>query len=210
MKKQRVTITIIAICSIFFTLLGSQLTIAGGNDGGIIFSKYIEELEKCQIVVLTDGKRVKNLSNSDTNDFDPSWSFDGKHIAFIVENGVPPNGPWYMNIMDADGSNRRQVTKKTDNNELREFYPSFSPSGKKLIFTRSTNWNWFCTPNTPPAQFKIYTIDIDGSNERYLTDGYYAKWSPDGKKIVFQEKGNIIIMDTDGKNQVKIADGACP
>jgi TolB protein len=108
--------------------------------------------------------------------------------------------------MDADGSNRRQVTKKTDNIGLREFYPSFSPNGKKLVFARATNWTFM----NNVAQPKIYTIDIDGSNERCLTDGYYAKWSPDGKKIVFYNEGKIFIMDTDGKNQVKIADGYMP
>lgn len=70
--------------------------------------------------------------------------------------------------MDADSSNQYQVTK----NEVWEYSPCFSPDGKKLIFTRSTDYS-----HAPNAQihFKIYTIDIDGSNERYLTDGAMAK-----------------------------------
>jgi Tol biopolymer transport system component len=188
--------TLMTITMGFSLLLGSQLAQAGGKDGRIVFSKLLGG--KCQIVITDEyGNNIQNLSKSNTNDYEPSWSFDGRHIVFTSDrNG---NGTLDVYIMDADGYNQRQIT----NNKVWEYSPCFSPDGKKLIFTRATNI--IQVPNPPPPDFKIYTVDIDGSNERYLIDGYEAKWSPDGKKIVFCKDTNIIIMDTDCKSQVKIA-----
>ena len=70
----------------------------------------------------------------------------------------------------------------------------------------------------PPAQIafmskrdgnpEIYVMDIDGKNQRNLTnnrhDDYSPSWSPDGKRIVFTSEpdgnGEIYVMDADGGN----------
>ncbi|HEX2997176.1 MAG TPA: hypothetical protein VHP14_20305, partial [Anaerolineales bacterium] len=52
---------------------------------------------------------------------------------------------------------------------------------------------------------KIYVTDVYGKNQVYLTDGWGATWSPDGKQIAFMqwqnkffwyENGKIIIDET--------------
>jgi Tol biopolymer transport system component len=124
MKKQRATITIIVLCSIFFMLLGSQLATAEG--GKIVFSKLIGD--KWQIVVTDEnGQNLQNLSKNGANDNEPSWSFDGKYIAFVSDR----NGTLNVYIMDADGSNQHLLTKK--NKDVWEHCPSFSPDGKNLF-----------------------------------------------------------------------------
>ncbi len=68
-------------------------------------------------------------------------------------------------------------------------------------------------------QNEIYTIDVDTGEIRDLTNrpevDHNASWSPDGSQIAFSsnsvEKGNdfaIYVMDANGKNLSKIADGA--
>jgi len=57
------------------------------------------------------------------------------------------------------------------------------------------------------AYGKIYLADIsdDGmniQNIRYLTKGYHPSWSPDGRRISFDEfsqSGNIYVMNLDDK-----------
>jgi len=203
-------LTITAACSLLLLLLIDGLASAG-EGGKIAFSKLIGG--KWQIVVTDEnGQNMINLSKNNKNDSEPSWSFDGEYIAFVSDRrGLSPNET-QVYIMDADGSNQRLVTKR--NEDVQDHYPCFSPDGKKLVFTRKTiGENLHLQSN---FDYKIFTIDIDGKNEEHLTAGFYARWSPDGRKMIFNPfddvigliQNNVATMDTDGKNQVNITDGA--
>lgn len=58
----------------------------------------------------------------------------------------------------------------------------------------------------------IWIMDVDGSNERFLTSVVVWKrfdWSPDGEKLVFDDMdGGLSIMDTSGVNLHQIISGA--
>ncbi|HEX5131291.1 MAG TPA: amidohydrolase family protein [Candidatus Krumholzibacteria bacterium] len=74
-----------------------------------------------------------------------------------------------------------------------EYWPSFSPDGKWLVYT---TWS-----NTGAGE--IYKIHLDGSGAKKLTDrpGFYYSpmFSPDGTKIVFDRgSGNSILGFTYG------------
>ena len=68
---------------------------------------------------------------------------------------------------------------------------------------------------------EIYTMNDDGSHIQQLTDNPLAdkrpRWSPDGKKIVFERgivpkdllevtQSNILVMDADGRNEHQLTD----
>lgn len=66
------------------------------------------------------------------------------------------------------------------------------------------------------GQWELYTMDMDGNNLVQLTESkvaeYHARFSPDGRKIVFVSYGEndkdeeIFIMQADGTDRIKLTD----
>ncbi len=188
MKEQRIAFMMSSIYMIIILLLTGWSEPASAS-GVIAFTKVLDGNWE---IVTTDenGKNMVNLSNNPAEDSYPAWSHDGKHVAFASNRG----GNMDIYIMDADGSNQRRITR----DPLFDFSPSFAPDGQRLIFTRMELGD--------VSNAEIFVIDIDGRNEELLTDGMYAEWSPDGKRIAFGRRlWGIFLADPDGGNELGIA-----
>jgi Tol biopolymer transport system component len=151
-------------------------------------------------VVNADGSGQKNLTNSPDSDSrppatldsdsGPSWSPDGKKIAFRSYR----DGNYEIYVMNADGSEPKRLTNSPDS----DLDPSWSPDGKKIAFTSSTF-----------VYRDIYVMNADGSEQKRLTNSPGSdldpSWSPDGKKIAFYSgsarKQDIYVMNADGSEQ---------
>lgn len=76
-------------------------------------------------VIGIDGRGEKRLTNKGGN-CEPIWSPDGKEIAFVNRNGR--SRIW---LMEADGSNKRQIS---DGPRQYDYNPSWSPDGRKIAY----------------------------------------------------------------------------
>jgi Tol biopolymer transport system component len=99
-------------------------------------------------------------------------------------------------VMNADGSNKRQVT----HNGAANFCPFFTPDGKKLIFSSNQD-------DPKGRNFELYTINLDGTGQERLTfedtfDGF-PMFSPDGKKLVWASNRNAKVR---GETNLFVAD----
>lgn len=162
-----------------------------------------------------DGSDVRRLTHEIGYDGGAFFSPDGKQIVYrcyhpsepqeiaeyqqlLAKNLVRPSKMdiW---VMDADGSNKRQVTKLG----VASFAPYFHPSGRKIVF--SSNYG-----DAKGREFDLWMVDTDGSHLEQITrttgfDGFPI-WSPDGKKFVFcsnrhnSKPGETNVFITDWKD----------
>jgi Tol biopolymer transport system component len=159
-----------------------------------------------------DGRNVKRLTHELGYDGGPFWSYDGKQIvyrayhpqtekekadytALLKQNLIRPTvlDIWVMN---ADGSNKRQVTRLNK----ASFAPFFFPDGKRIIFSSNV-------ADAKGRDFDLYLIRTDGTGMERITfnntfDGF-PMFSPDGKKLVFASNRNAAKQ---GETNIFIAD----
>ena len=168
-------------------------------------------------VMNADGKNPRRLTNNPASDYAPSWSPDGKRIAFISDRDRHPRRripDWFASeiyVMDADGGNQQNLTNHPSDDRS----PSWSPDGKRIVFESDRD-------NDKGHNIEIYVMDADGSNQinitKNLTSDTDPAWSPDGKRIVFsaQREGHVVhnldiiyeiyVMDADGGNQQRLTE----
>jgi Tol biopolymer transport system component len=151
------------------------------------------------------GTAVRNLSGSEDGEAGPAWSPSGTKIAFEKDGDV-----W---VMDADGSNRKNLTDTPPVNgyEVRELDPAYSPDGTRIAFYKET---------FRPHDVDLYTIAADGTQLRQVTDfpgkEYSPDWSPSGNRLVYvrstRNSGQrISTIGPDGTGKKVIAqDGYAP
>ena len=150
-----------------------------------------------------DGNNLINLTNHKWLDVRPSWSPDGRKVAFDSKRDGGFNTPRHIFIMNADGTDRRNLTAETQLTDSSA--PTWSPDGRKIAFnSRRFFGDGFRTD--------IFVITADGQEFEQLTDGVGSNWSPvyspDGTKIAFVSNrdgdDDIFLMDTTGKNAVNL------
>jgi Tol biopolymer transport system component len=159
-----------------------------------------------------NGKNVRQLTNELGYDGGPFWSYDGKQIVYrahhpkteatqddyssLLKQDLIRPTVLEIWVMNADGSNKRQVTS----NGKANFGPYFFPDGKRIIFASNID-------DPRGRNFDLYKINVDGTGLERITfndtfDGF-PMFSPDGKKLVFASNRNAKAA---GETNVFIAD----
>jgi dipeptidyl aminopeptidase/acylaminoacyl peptidase len=108
---------------------------------------------------------------------------------YSIDYQVPGNLYFHIYVINADGSHLVSLTAST-NHTGSDYFPVWSPDGSKIVFSS----------NRDGRDFKLYMMNPDGSQVLKLFDyGYRASFSPDGKKIAFndQDFNGIRIMNAD-------------
>ncbi len=156
-------------------------------------------------VVSADAKQTRLILHYKGAASMPHWSPDGKQLVFIGSNFGFYQTATYSNATIftanvADGTIHR-VADYQGNSPVS---PSWSPDGKQFVFGASMGM-----PNI------IYTMNVNGSGLRAITDGSVWSgvpfWSADGKQIYFSRYSpdsnlHTWVMDADSQNVRQASD----
>ena len=163
--------------------------------------------------IRADGSDLRKITPSVGDTEKPTWSPDGRWLAFSTDAGNYPAGQGIY-VIPSDGSApMRMVTPKPEGTFWSEL-ARFSPDGRKLLFTAYRGANEVRNVRQEKLagfEFALFVVGIDGSGLRQLTPwGLYAgdgDWSPDGSRIVFQSSPphlghiqHVMIVDADGQH----------
>lgn len=181
-----------------------------GPDGRIVFTS-VRDGDMEIYSMKGDGTDVKRLTHRAGPDGGPFYSKDGTQIVFRGRpsegaelqdyQGLLKDGLWRpttleIYVMNADGSNLRQITKLGK----ASFAPYFFPDGKRIIFANNSH-------DPKGRDFDLYVINVDGTGlERVTwnpTFDSFPMFSPDGKKLVFASNRNAA---KEGDTNIFIAD----
>jgi TolB protein len=116
-------------------------------------------------VVNGDGTGLQQLTTDPAQEFDPSWSPDGRQIAYRAQR---PPAASDIYVMNADGSGQRRIASGLS--------PAWSPDGAWIAYGDELG--------------SISLVRPDGSASRRVPgtwQGEYPSWSPDGSKLAFMD-----------------------
>jgi serine/threonine protein kinase len=147
-------------------------------------------------VVNIDGSNLRKLTKLEpgieVHATDPTWSPDGKWIAFVLNR----DGNTDIYVMDTNGASVHPLT----NNAVQDTWPRWSPDGKHIAFYSNRS-----------GRYGIHVMNADGSEVRLVTDkGCCAAWSPDSQYLAFSAGypgSDIFIIGLDGSGLRNVTKG---
>lgn len=159
-----------------------------------------------------DGTGVRRLTHTVGYDGGAWWSPDGKKIVYRANHPTDPAevaeyrsllaqrlvrpSKVELFVMNADGSDQRQITRLGGAN----FGPAWTPDGSRIVFSSN-----FRDPRS--GNFDLYTINEDGSGLEQITtdpgfDGF-PMFSPDGRKLIWASSRGAAVR---GETNLFLAD----
>lgn len=153
----------------------------------------------------TEAQRVVGPS-VDVNYLSPTWSPDGKRLAYVHSALEPEAEDLY--VIDASGEQPRRLTT-----ELSVYDPAWSPDGDDIVFSAYGPGGYF-----PGSD--LYVVGVDDGQVRRLTHTPssgedHPSWAPDGNRIAYERLiprraivYQVWVMNSDGTEQKRVSEPA--
>ena len=147
--------------------------------------------ERDVVVAAADGSGLRRLTSTAGPQFDPSFSPDGRRIAYRdSRHGINRDDEIW--VMNANGSHATNLTRNSAN----DWSPAWSPDGRSIAFA-----------STRSGALNLWTMATDGSRAERLTSSLseYPSWSPDSSRVAFSMLSagpvQIGVIDRDGAGE---------
>jgi Tol biopolymer transport system component len=180
-----------------------SLDLALSPDGSKIAFTEVTSFGEQLFIVDATGRPPRLLTRQNrrkgATDTAPSWSPDGTTIAFMSSRDQALTGhSWSLFSVSLRTSQISRIIPNGTNNDLE---PDWAPDGSKLVFMRTFGY----------PDYRIYTVDTDGSGESELLADASADarpiWSPEGNQILYLRQGQLWLVNLDGSGAHSITTG---
>lgn len=187
------------------------------NGAEMIVSARIDDKVRMQLFVInTATGKFEQLTNEDGALFrDPIFSPDGKQIVYAYKpdrkSREISEELW---IMDADGTNRRQLTTYPKDDKTAEWH-NYHAGPPRWVASRG----FITYQSVQNGRSSLFAVTPDGKKQWKLTENKISEgwhdWSPDGKWIAIESASDtdpknyeIWLMNFDTKELKKLTDAA--
>src|SRR6266508_1571322 len=133
--------------------------------------------ESSLYIINADGTGLKQLTPAPGSDFEPTWSPDGKQIAFTSVRG----GFRQIYALDVESLAVTLLTNTTD--AIESSQPYWSPDGTKIVYMAKR-----------VGAYQVWSMNANGQEAVQLARSgqalwdYLPAWSPDGRTIFFSQR----------------------
>ena len=183
-----------------FLSVANDGTLCYGYQGEIYTQKIGQEPQKVVIQIVNDQENVVERGKFG-NATDLTVTPDGSLIAFVSRGEVFVTSDEY------------QTTKQITHTPEAEADPSFSPDGKKLVYTseRDGYYNLYLAKMTRKEDFNFAYATLIEEDPLFGDDGIERsspQFSPDGKEIAYIENRKFLkVINLESKKVRQITDG---
>ena len=121
----------------------------------------------------------------------PAWAPDGRKVV-LVGYEFDGGGALYIAL---PGTTRSHLVERNHNENFVDNDPAWSPNGSVIAFSRLAG-----------AKSGLYLIRPDGTHLQRLTTkpAFNPSWSPDGRRLVFDNGSAISVINADGSGLRKL------
>jgi dipeptidyl aminopeptidase/acylaminoacyl peptidase len=154
----------------------------------LAFVRYLNDSDYELFVMRANGSKVRRLTDDRRWDTGPTWSPDGRRIAYTCGGRVC--------MIDADGSGRHALR--------RGYGPSWSPDGR-----------WLAYSNKRQGRYHLFLMHPDGSGNHRVPglprETRSPDWSPNGRLLLFTEDRHnylfgVSVIRPDGSHYRRLVD----
>jgi Tol biopolymer transport system component len=162
-----------------------------------------KKLEGSHIMTIpaSGGKPFQLTTNPPMGDGYPTWSPDGKTIAFMRVEKINANNTSAISFdiytIPAEGGTPKKITSSSD--KVGKGRINWSPDGKWIGFYSDDKAIKVISPEGGNSKIVINDVEPD------MLDG--LSFSPDGNKIVFSNKNKLFTVDLNGENKAEVKTG---
>ncbi|RIA08659.1 TolB protein [Flavobacteriaceae bacterium MAR_2010_72] len=184
------------------------------KNGSEFIVKPHRSIDTAFYIIDANGKQIQRLQPELDMFSDPLFLPDGKNIVFRGGNKSKRFERGYddeLYIMNADGSNMKQLTHFPENDTLKKWH-SYAAGPPRW----NSKENFITYQSERNGQYNLFAVTPDGSKNWRLTNNTFSEgwhdWSPDGNYLAIeafdkeQTQFDIYVMNWETKETTKLTD----